>query len=167
MVWKKIEGFPNYSVSDDGQVKNDLSERMLTLFDNGLGYKVVHLSKDKNKRTVRVHRLVAQAFIANPQEKSCVNHINGNKSDNRVENLEWCTHSENNIHSYRMLNRKSAVGVMIATNCRKVLCVETNKIYESIKEAARQTGALKGNISHCLSNKRNTAGGYHWRYANE
>lgn len=167
MVWKKIKEFPNYSVSDEGEVRNDLSGRMLTIFNNSSGYKVVHISSDKSKKTVRVHRLVAQAFIANPQKKSCVNHINGNRGDNRVENLEWCTHSENNAHSYRVLNRQSshAITAMTVAKFKPVLCVETNKIYESIKEAARQTGALKGNISHCLSNKRNTAGGYHWRYA--
>lgn len=168
MNWKKIDGFDNYSVSDTGLVRNDTTGRVLTVFNGSTGYKIVHLRKGGKMKNFKLHRLIASAFISNPQNLKCVNHINGNKQDNRIENLEWCTHSQNNAHSYRTLGRSSynAIKAMTEAKFKPVLCVETNRAYKSVKNAAEETGALRGNISLCLTGKRVTAGGYHWRYAN-
>lgn len=167
MTWKKIECFPNYSVSNTGLVRNDDTGKLVKSYKSSTGYSITHLSKDKRKYNVKIHRIVAQAFIPNQRNERCVNHINGNKQDNRVENLEWCSHSWNNIHSYRTLGRSSinAITAMAAANLKPVVCVESGIVYGSIKEAANRTGALRGNISLCLAGKRSTAGGYHWRYA--
>lgn len=167
MTWKKIEGFKNYSVSDAGLVRNDVTGKMLKSFKSSTGYSITHLYKDKKMYTIKTHRLVAQAFIPNHRNERCVNHINGNKQDNRVGNLEWCSHSWNNIHSYRRLGRSSsnAITAMAAANLKPVVCVESGIVYRSLKEAANGTGTLRGNISLCLAGKRPTAGGYHWRYA--
>lgn len=104
-IWKPIEGFPKYKVSNLGRVKslgfiNNLGHFrkgiILKPWDDGKGYLKVQL----HKKSFRVHRLVAQEFIPNPENKPQVNHKNGIKSDNRVENLEWVTNAENTQHAY-------------------------------------------------------------------
>lgn len=116
-IWKKIDEFENYEVSNLGRVRrieccitysNEVVARYkekYLKFDYTTLYKRVTLSyKNKTKRFV-VHRLVALAFIPNPKNKSCVNHIDGDKINNKVENLEWCTYSENERHSYNVLGK--------------------------------------------------------------
>jgi hypothetical protein len=116
-VWKKIEGFENYEVSNYGNVKrlDSLVYQSGRVFkykgrilkqENVKGYKRVSLSKCKIVKRFQVHRLVSLSFIKNTENKPCVNHINGIKYDNRVENLEWVTYSENEKHSFKFLGKK-------------------------------------------------------------
>jgi len=112
-VWKKVpvEGFERYSISSIGQVRNDKTKRILKINvrDDGdkasQGYCYINLSGEKNKN-FRVHRLVALAFIPNPNEYPYVNHIDGNKENNCVENLEWCTQ----LYNTQSLNTKKKFG---------------------------------------------------------
>lgn len=112
-IWKDVVGFEGiYTVSSLGRVKalcvekyrgrylHKQPEKLLDVRTNKYGYKVTTLIKDKKRKDALRHRLVAQAFIPNPENKPCVNHKNGIKSDNRVENLEWATVSENTKHSF-------------------------------------------------------------------
>ena len=94
MEWKKIEGYENYSVSSNGDVRNDETGIILKVYYNQ-GYQLIKLRKNGKRKMFRVHRLVAQAFIPNPENKPCVDHINTIRDDNRVENLKWVTHKEN------------------------------------------------------------------------
>jgi hypothetical protein len=105
-VWKTIKGFKDYEVSNLGNVKslsNEFTrkERLLKKGTIKNGYNIVVLINDKNKKTKYVHRLVAEAFLENAKNNLCVNHINGVKNDNRVENLEWLSYSENSIHAFK------------------------------------------------------------------
>ena len=154
-IWKDI--YEGYQVSNLGRVKSLKRETILTPRENHKGYLQVHLRHNGKDITPKVHRLVAKAFIANPNDLPQVNHINGNKADNRVENLEWCTNGQNQKHSYEMLGRKP-IG-------RPVICEEDNKAFASAREASRTLGINDSQITKCCKRKRQTAGGYHWRYA--
>lgn len=163
MEWKKIivdEKETNYSISSEGNVRNDTNNRILT---NSLqqGYHHVGLTIDGKLRRFRVHRLVAIAFIDNINSKPYVNHINGNRSDNRVENLEWCTPSENTQHAFN-------TGLAKPTATREVVCydMDGNKIaeYESITKAAKATDSQDEKISSCCQGYRDSHNKYQWRY---
>lgn len=107
-MWKIIENYPNYAVSNTGEVKSlprkngagtRNSERILKLDVGTKGYKRVSISNENGLKRFLVHRLVAEAFIPNPKSKPFVNHIDNNPQNNNSSNLEWCTHSENMIHA--------------------------------------------------------------------
>lgn len=127
------------------------------------GYLVVNLGKGYLQK--RVHRLVAICFIPNPENKSTVNHKDGNKENNCVENLEWCTVKENNLHAMRTLKK----GCLYNNNrARKIKCVETGRVFNSIKEAAAWCDCSKAsNIGGVArgSYGRRTCCGYHWKWA--
>lgn len=156
--WKDIEGYEGkYKISSLGRVKSlnynhTKSERILKQDKDRYGYLYVVLCTDGKRITKKVHRLVAQAFIDNPDNLPQVNHKNEDKTMNYVENLEWCTNKYN--CNYGTRNERMS---------KKVLCVETNIIYPSTREAGRQINS--SSIVSCLKGRRKTAGGYHWRYA--
>ena len=100
---KVIELYPNYSVTEDGRVFNNNRKCFISGYRSKKGYRFVTLKgADGKMRNLTIHRLVAQAYIPNPLCKAEVNHINGIKGDDRVENLEWVTHSENALHSFKL-----------------------------------------------------------------
>lgn len=165
-MWKKIiidEITTNYSVSDDGRVKNDITQKELSQRTQQ-GYKHVGLTINKKPKSCRVHRLVAIAFIPNPDDKPYVNHINGVRSDNRAENLEWVTPAENTQHAV-------SIGLMKPTREREVIQYSLNgekiKVYCSINEAARQTNSLVEKIVQCCQYQRKTHNNFQWRYKEE
>lgn len=97
--WKKITDYPNYSVSNQGQVRNDVTGRILKQSRVG-GYSMIGLREKGMHKMIYVHRLVAFAFVENPENYTEVNHINAIKSDNRAENIEWCSRAHNMRHAY-------------------------------------------------------------------
>lgn len=141
-IWKPVVGHDGYIVSNLGRVKSLpkmkgcclVMQPEMTLKNNiaKVGYHRVNMGRRNQKY---IHRIVAEAFIPNPQKRRCVNHINGIKTDNRVENLEWCTHKENVQHSYDTgLNPKG-----IRKN-RMVLSLTTGIYYDNCREAADSMG---------------------------
>ena len=97
-VWKSIFDYPNYQVSNLGRIRSLKRYKILKQFNRPLGYKGIHLNKFGKAKTFAVHRLVAEAFIPNPNKYPCVNHKDENPSNNCVSNLEWCTYQYNNTY---------------------------------------------------------------------
>lgn len=156
----KIDGFEKYEVSNLGKVRNIKSGRLLKSYLDKDGYLKHCLSEHNKKKYLFLHRIIAIAFIDNPEEKSCVNHIDENKTNNDLSNLEWCTVKENNIHGTR-IKRASE-------KCfKKVIQLDLNdnvlNVFESMTQAEQETGALASHISNCCNGKRKSAGGYKWR----
>lgn len=160
--WRDIAGYEGrYRISDHGRVFSLISRKLLFLNTNNCGYKCVYLyaAGAGNYKNIKVHRLVAAAFIPNPLNLPQVNHKNENKADNHYSNLEWCSANYNNNYGTR--NLRAAI-----SNARPVVCVETNVIYWGAGEAARRNG-IHNHISECCNGARKTCGGYHWRWAND
>lgn len=172
MKVKQIKDFDDYLISDEGYLysKKRGSFKQMKLNINKFGYNQVGLWKNGKYKKFYLHRLVAEAFIPNPENKPQVNHKNGIKTDNRVENLEWVTCSENQSHAYNILKRKKAwLGKFGKDNptSKIVLQIKDGKIvaeFYGITEAERKTGISHQHISHCCVGKRNFAGGYQWRH---
>ena len=158
-IWKRCAEYPKYEVSDLGRIRHIAGNIRKTR--QCAGYQYVCIWQNGKHKNLRVHRLVAKAFIPNPSGKRCVNHIDGNRSNNRVDNLEWCSASENEIHKSRVLMHKASPPVIT----KAVLCVETGILYTSIQAAAENTKVNHRHIGEVASGKRKTAGGYHWTYA--
>lgn len=152
-IWKPIDQFPNYNVSNLGNIKNIITNKFLKLNCKD-GYCGISLVNDKIKKSFKVHRLVALAFIENSENKSDVNHKDKNKLNNHVSNLEWMTRKENNIHRCKDL--------IITTNKNKPVCrIDKNtgeilETYNSIEDAA--TWAFNNKLTKNTHNGRNAIG---------
>ena len=112
-IWKSVNGNKNYEVSSFGRVRNAKTEKILAQRINDRDYSMVTLSKNNKSKHFRVHRLVAEAFIPNPDEKPSVDHIDGNRSNNIWTNLRWATASENGANSKRNAGKELPKGVSL------------------------------------------------------
>lgn len=175
-IWKDIKGYEGlYQISNLGNVRSldryETNGRTTILYKGKIfskaishsnkGYYIVSLSK-KGKTTKKyIHRLIAEAFIPNPNNYPCINHKNENKLDNRIANLEWCTDSYN--INYGTRNTKARI-----SKSRPILQYDLQgnfiKEWFGIKNASENLNIDKSNIGECCRNKRKTAGGYIWRF---
>jgi len=164
---KEIEGFENYCITEEGEVWSKLSQKFLVKMINTKGYYHLKLYGENKKSQVRVHRLVGLNLIPNPLNLPCLNHKDGNKLNNHVSNLEWCTHQENIQHAWDNGLSKSTVKhkEMAAKLCaakfganhkdsKKVINRLTGKIHDSIKDASLERGGSRSYLSEALSGKR-------------
>ena len=157
---KKYDYTGLYEVSNLGRIRslnyNKTGEVKILKIPTNRAYLAVGLCKHGRRQEFSVHRLVATAFLPNPNNYTDVNHINENKHDNRVENLEWVTHGANLKHGTCQQRMAKSKG-------RKVRCIETGRVFGSVKEAEQWIGIRSG-IANCLVGKNKTAGGYTWEY---
>lgn len=156
VIWLDIENFPNYEVSSDGKVRNKKTGRILKP-QLVKGYERVVLSKGNVTKPATVHRLVAGTFFDGDHEGLHVNHIDGNKTNNFIGNLEWVTPGENLKHAYDTGLRSAP-----CPNPKKVRIVETGQEFPTISECARSINGSKRHISECVVGLRQTHLGYHY-----
>jgi hypothetical protein len=181
LEWTTVKGFEDYEATECGRIRR--KDKVITrdghkpflmrgkelefTFDKD-GYHKTALRKHGKRHYFRVHRIIADTFIPNPNNLPIVNHKNGIKHDNQVDNLEWCTYSENVIHGFEVLGRVGYNGgqnvpvLMIDPISGKVL----NR-FESMLEAGIHVGVTNITISACVKGRLNTAGGYKWVRASE
>lgn len=183
-VWKDIKGYEGYyQISNYGRVasiqrtfickdKKPQTRHFMILkpTKEKHGYMLIKLTKNDNHKGFLIHRLVAQAFIPNANNKPEVNHINGNKEDNRVPNLEWVNRSENMRHRIDVLGFKGGMfGKTGKLNPKHkiVIQIKNNKVVREFfgsHEAERITGISSGSIRAACRGEHKSAGGYQWRY---
>lgn len=162
---KELEGFPGYAVSDEGYVFNTKKNKRIKGSQKYTGYIEVDL-RDINgvKKSRLLHRIIASNFCERKDGENEVNHIDGDKTNNRAENLEWVAHGDNLKHAFENnlrdndVSPRAVVGISM-TNGERIT-------FPSIYQAAHFLGISKGNICMCCKGQRPYANGYYWRYAN-
>lgn len=173
MEWRPVRGFEGYyevsstgivysmarTVPDTAHGHRTIRGRVMRQVPDKNGYLVVNLHKLGVSSVLPVHRLVADAFICNLFSLPVVNHIDGDKANNTVENLEWVSYSENNIHALQHQLRAPKSNPVMQMN----MSGETIATYESVTDASRQTGISRGMISHATHGRAKGAGGFMWR----
>ena len=156
----KIEGFENYEVSNLGKVRNIKSGRTLKPKLTHNGYLVHGLCENNKRKNLYLHRIIATAFIDNPRKKPQVNHIDENKLNNDLSNLEWCTARENLIHGTRTKRAAEKYS-------KKVIQLDLNdnvlNEFESMTQAEQETGVSRRSIGRCCNGKLKSSRGFKWR----
>lgn len=153
-IWKDIEGYEGlYQISNLGRVKSLKTNKILKYCISKTGYAYSSLTKNKIIKQKSVHRLVAKAFISNPDNLEEINHKDENKLNNNVNNLEWCSHKYNMNYGTSRDKLK-----------RKIICIETNEIFNSFAEIKKQKNYNITHICQCCKGKRKSSQGLHWKY---
>jgi hypothetical protein len=159
-IWRDIKGYEcRYKVSRNGEImslnyRRTGKKRLMKAKKNPRGYLYITLTKNGIMKVCKIHRIVAETFIPNPNNMPEVNHKDEDKTNNAVENLEWCTRKYNCNY-----------GTRIEKYQKNIVCVELNKTFKSMREAERELGVANASISRCCRGKQERAGGYHWQYA--
>lgn len=171
---REIKGYEGiYAISKTATIINLKTNKIRTPSIGNHGYHSVDLYKNNQRKTFLVHRLMAETFLDNHESKKTVNHKDGNKINNTLDNLEWASYSENHKHSYTDLGRKAYMEGRFGRlnhNSKPVqMCSQDGRFierFDSIMDAERRTGILNNGIVACLKGKSKTSGGFKWRYEN-
>lgn len=153
--WKEIQGTNGkYEVSTFGRIKSNITNKILKTYVNSAGYVLATFPIDGVKKRRQVHRLVASAFIPNADGKPFINHIDANRVNNRVENLEWCTASENTLHSFRLGRSKRY------PHHEKSVVRSDGKVFPSMSAAARAIGVPYSYVRDVCNGKQKSTRGF-------
>ena len=156
---KDIKGYEGlYAITSCGKVWSYRNKKFLKPSNDSKGYLYVGLCKNGTRKQYRIHRLVAEAYIPNPDNLPEVNHKDENKEHNYIGNLEWCDRKYNCNYGTRTERQAKAVS-------KPVFCLELNIIFESATTAGKALGLYQNHITSCCKGDRKTHGGYHWSYA--
>ena len=165
-IWKDIEGYPNYQISTMGRVRSlgnnkTRKEKILKSCKLNNGYLIVNLYKEGKVKKHTIHRLVAQTFLDNPNNLPEVNHKDEDKTNNRVENLEWCTQQYNTNYGTRnkRIAKTKSIPILQFSKSGKLV-----KKWDCSMDIERELGFNHSNICMCCNGKRKSVGGYKWRY---
>lgn len=167
--WVKTLRNPNYLVSNTGRIRREGSDKDHSIRDRK-GYFAVDLYENGKRTTERVHILVAEAFVPNPDSKPMINHKDGNKHNNNAENLEWVTHKENCEHAWKNGLAKPSYGMLGKTNPnggrkgKRIRIVETGEVFESSLDCEKAIDGNNRHINDCLKGRQRTHRGYHFEY---
>lgn len=158
MIMKDVVGYEGlYQVREDGEIWSVNRNKFLAQRYDKSGYKRVNLHKDGVMTVLYVHRIVAEAFIPNPENKKTVNHTDENKKNNHWTNLSWMTQKENNAYGTRSAR-------IAASQSKPIRNVDTGETYKSIKEAAAAIGCASGSLCRALKKADRKCFGYRWEY---
>lgn len=170
-IWKDIPEYEGlYQASNLGKIKSlekynykghHNFEKILKQIENKNGYYYVSLCKNKKVKIYPIHKLIAKTFLQNPNNFSCINHKDGNKHNNCIENLEFCTYSHNEKEAYRIGLKKTIPTAQYDESMNLI------EIFVSRAKASEKTGVAEADIWRVCKGIRKTAGGYVWRYADE
>ena len=183
-IWKDVENYEGfYQVSNLGRVRSlerdvycqngivhHLKEKVLVQNLDKQGYAYVSLCLNGKMKTIKTHRLVALAFIPNPENKPQVNHKDENPLNNCVDNLEWCTASYNanyGTRNVRIIQNHRSYKLGNNPRAKAIFCEELNKTFDCAKRAGEELGIDSSAIIKVCKGKAKTTGGFHWRYASE
>lgn len=165
-IWKPVKDYPNYQISNLGRVKSlnykrSGEEKILKSCTDDNGYYQVSLSRNGKNKTCKIHRLVAEAFIPNPNNLPQVNHKDEDKNNNIPNNLEWCTAKYNSNYGTRITRMKDKLKRVILQFTKDGKLI---KKWDSIIDVQNELGIKQSNICKCLKGKINSIGGYQWKY---
>jgi len=166
--WREVAGFESYLISNFGRLKKLYfkdREKICIQHYTDKGYQYCYLHKLGKSHKMKVHRLVAIAFIPNPNGYDQVNHKNGIKGDNEIGNLEWCSNYMNTRHAIEELGFRSGKKGVVKLSLEGEFIEE----YESLEVAEKESGCRKANISSVCSGRKsfNTSGGFKWMYSDD
>lgn len=153
-IWKRCDDANIYEASNEGRIRNRRTGKIMKTHINRQGYESLQIRIDGKPVVKRVHRLVAEAFHGGKHPGLDVNHIDGNKRNNRPENLEFCTRQENTRHSYD-------IGLSWSHKKKKIRIVETGEEFDSMTECGERLGVDRSSVGRCIHGRSKTCGGYH------
>ena len=159
--WRQVKEHPNYEVNYYGDIRHKQRKKILKPRSNNGGYLYVNFVVNGNRKNFAVHRIVANVFIPNPKDYSEVNHIDYNKQNNCVDNLEWVSSSQNKNHAYQKEINHISRGKSVEQLDKQGNSI---KIYSSVSQAAKELNCSISAISNCASGRTKTSQGYQWRF---